>query len=319
MVPTFFGITLVMFALVQSVPGNPLLARFGGGGEAMSGGASADVIERMREQYNLDKPIPVQYAYWVSDLARLDFGISLKDDRPVWDKMLDALPITLQLSLISIVIAFIIAIPIGTYSATHPQSILDRTTTFILFLLYSLPSFWVAMLLIMFLGGGQWLDLFPTNGMSSLEADKFGWFRWTMDRVWHLALPLVCYTYTSLAVISRYMRTGMLDVIRQDYIRTARAYGFSERIVVFRYAMRNSLIPIITLIGAIFPTLIGGSIIIESIFSLPGMGRLMFDAMLFRDYPTIMGVTTFVAVMTLVGLVLADVLYAVVDPRIRLG
>jgi peptide/nickel transport system permease protein len=214
---------------------------------------------------------------------------------------------------------YLISIPIGVYSATHPGTIRDSAITLLLFIIYSMPAFWVAMLLILFLGGGEYLDWFPIHGLQSGEAETYSFAARILDRLWHMALPLFCMTYGSLAFLSRYMRAGMLDVMRQDYIRTARAYGFSERTVVWKYAMRNSLIAIITLLGGLLPSLIGGSIIIESIFSIPGMGRLAFEAVLSRDYPLIMGNVAMASLLTLAGLLLSDLLYVLVDPRIKLG
>jgi peptide/nickel transport system permease protein len=317
-VPTFLGITLISFFVIQIAPGNPInlrLMKLQGAMAAES--APEEIIERTKKLYGLDKPLPVQYALWLKRVATLDFGKSYKDQRPVLTKIGEALPITLQLNIISILLIYLISTPIGVFSATHPSTWRDAALTFVLFVLYSLPSFWVAMLLIYFLGGGQFLDWFPTYGLSSQGAANFTWCHWILDRAWHYVLPVFCLTYGGLAGLSRYARAGMVDVIRQDYIRTARAYGFSEKIVVFKYAMRNSLIPIITLLGTLLPALLGGSVIIERIFSIPGMGRLGFEAVLSRDYPLVMGILTISALLTLVSLILSDILYAIVDPRIR--
>ncbi|HOK10382.1 MAG TPA: ABC transporter permease [Candidatus Hydrogenedens sp.] len=319
MIPTFIGVSLITFAIIQLAPGSPVAFKLRGEGGAMRSNIETEkIIEQTKALYGLDKPIVVQYALWLSRIIRLDFGRSYKDQRPVMEKIRETLPITLQFTILETLLIYLIAIPLGTYSATHQRTLSDQIITFILFLLYSLPSFWVAMLLIMFLGGGDWWNLFPVNGINSIDAHHYSLARWILDRLWHMVLPLFCMTYAGLAGLSRYMRTGMLDVIRQDYIRTARAYGFSEKMVVFKYAMRNSLIPIITLLAGLLPGLIGGSVIIETIFSIPGMGRLGFEAVLSRDYPLIMGVFTISTLLTLIGLVLSDVLYAVVDPRIRL-
>lgn len=318
-IPAFLGISLITFLLIQSVPGSPIYMRLRAAeGDARSAAATQEIIEQTKRLYGLDKPIPVQYGLWLGRLSRLDFGNSYKDQRPVLDKILEALPITLQLSILSILLTYIIAIPIGVFSAVRQRSLADYIITLILFILYSLPSFWVAMLLILLLGEGGWLAWLPIYGASSTGAEGWPWHEQLLDRLRHLALPLICYTYGSLAAVSRFMRTGMLDVIRQDYIRTARAYGFSEKTIVLKYALRNALIPILTLAGTLLPALIGGSVIIESIFSLPGMGRLMWDAMLSRDYPLIMGIVTFSGILTLAGLILSDLLYALADPRIRL-
>mgnify|MGYP000723733237 FL=1 len=318
-IPTFIGVSLITFAIIQLAPGSPVAFKLRGEGGAMRANIETEkIIEQTKALYGLDKPIVVQYALWLGRMFRLDFGKSYKDQRPVMEKIAETLPITLQFTILETLLIYLIAIPLGTYSATHQRTISDQIITLILFLLYSLPSFWVAMLLILFLGGGDWWNLFPVNGINSIDATNYSWFGWLLDRLWHMVLPLFCMTYAGLAGLSRYMRTGMLDVIRQDYIRTARAYGFSEKVVVFKYAMRNSLIPIITLFAGLLPGLIGGSVIIETIFSIPGMGRLGFEAVLTRDYPLIMGVFTISTFLTLIGLVLSDVLYAVVDPRIRL-
>ena len=319
-IPTFLGISVLTFMLIQLAPGSPIYAKMMAAEGSIKGDAMTQkIIEDTKKLYGLDKPVPVQYALWLGKMLRLDFGNSYKDQRPVLDKVLEALPITLQFNVLAVLIIYLVSIPLGVFSATHQRTKTDYTITFVLFLLYSLPSFWVAMLLIMFLGGGEWLDWFPIYGLSSLGAEDWPWYRWLGDRLWHMVLPLFCFTYAGFAGLSRFMRSGMLDTIRQDYIRTARAYGFSEKVVVFKYAMRNSLIPIVTLLAGLLPGLIGGSVIIESIFSIPGMGRLGFEAVLSRDYPLIMGVFTISTLLTLAGLILSDILYAVVDPKIKLG
>jgi peptide/nickel transport system permease protein len=319
-IPTFVGISIITFGLIQMAPGSPIAFKLMGAEGALNADAStAAIIQQTKALYGLDKPIPVQYALWLSRLVRFDFGNSMKDQRPVMAKILDALPITLQLNILSLLIIYLLSIPMGVYSATHPRSWQDSTLTFGLFLLYSVPGFWLAMLLIMFFGGGEYLNWFPVYGINSTDAYTYSWPAWIVDRLWHMVLPVFCLSFGSLALLSRYMRAGMMEVLRQDYIRTARAYGFGERTVVWRYAMRNSLIPIITLLGGLLPGLIGGSIIIESIFSIPGMGRLAFEAVLSRDYPLIMGEVTIASLLTLAGLVLSDILYMLVDPRIKLG
>ncbi len=319
-VPTFIGISVLTFALIQLAPGSPIAFKLRGMDGAMKADAATqEIIEQTKALYGLDKPIPVQYALWLGRLFRLDFGNSMKDQRPVMDKIGEALPVTLMFNLLSLFFVYLISIPLGVYSATHPGTVRDSAVTLFLFILYSMPAFWVAMLLILFLGGGEYLDWFPIHGLQSGDAALLPWHLRLLDRLWHIALPLFCLTYGGLAMLSRYMRTGMLDVLRQDYIRTARAYGFAERTVVWKYAMRNSLITIVTLLGGLLPALIGGSIIIETIFSIPGMGRLAFEAVLSRDYPLIMGEVTIAALLTLAGLLLSDLLYVVVDPRIKLG
>ncbi|MBI2422576.1 MAG: ABC transporter permease [Candidatus Hydrogenedentes bacterium] len=317
-IPTFLGISLITFAIVQLAPGSPVyLVLHKMEGSSPTGSVSKDVIEQTKKLYGLDKPLPQRYVIWLGKLCLLDFGASYKDQRPVTTRILEALPITILLNVISLFLIYLIAIPMGIFSATHPNSIPDRISTMGMFLLFSLPNFWVAMLLMFFLGGGAYLNWFPVYGLSSIGADAYSWPKWLLDRSWHLVLPIVCLTYNGFAALSRYARAGVIETIRQDYIRTARAYGFSERTVIYRYALRNSLIPIITLLGTLLPAMIGGSVIIESIFSINGMGRLSFEAILGRDYPMIMGVLSFTALLTMAGLILSDIIAAVVDPRIK--
>ncbi|HRI86946.1 MAG TPA: ABC transporter permease [Candidatus Hydrogenedentes bacterium] len=317
-IPSFIGISLITFLMLQLMPGNPVMLRLQKlQGTMGAGSISPAIIEETKRLYGLDKPIYVQYGLWVGRMCMLDFGTSYKDRRPVRDKILEALPVTLQLSVASIFLIYLFSIPIGVYSATHQRTVSDGIITAFLFLLYSLPSFWVAMLLIYFLGSGQPFSWFPIYGVRSLDADSMTWFEAVKDRLWHMVLPVFCLTYAGLAQLSQFSRSGMIDVIRQDYIRTARAYGFTERVVIFKYAMRNALIPIITLLANVLPAMIGGSVIIENIFSIPGMGRLSFESLLARDYPMVMGLLTVSALLTLAGLILSDILYAITDPRIK--
>jgi len=257
-----------------------------------------------------------QYPRWLVRMFMLDFGNSIKDNRPVWDHIKESVPVSLIFTLTSFILAYLIAIPLGIYSATHQYSTGDKVTTVILFILYSLPNFWVATMAIVFFGGGDFLSIFPVSGLHSVGVESLTSWQYFLDLMHHVALPLIIWTYGSFSALSRYMRGSMLEVIRQDYIRTARAKGLSERMVTYKHALRNSLIPIITMLANLLPLAISGSIIIESIFSIPGMGQLSFNAVLYRDYPIIMAVTTISAMLTLFGILLSDLLYAIVDPRI---
>jgi peptide/nickel transport system permease protein len=318
-IPTLLGITAVTFLIIQLAPGNPAMMAIRRGAAGITEDAiSKEIVEQTKKLYGLDKPIPVQYALWLKRLATFDFGTSYKDHRNVLEKILERLPVSLQLSFISILLVYLIAVPIGVYSSTHQHTLSDNVITVFLFILYSLPNFWVATLLIMFLGGGDFLDLFPIYGLVSDNYEQLTFWGKFGDRLWHLVLPITCLTYVGLARISRFGRVGMLEAIRQDYIRTARAKGLSEKAVVFKHAFRNSIIPIVTLLAALLPAMLGGSVIIESIFSIPGMGQLAFESILARDYPTIMGITTISALLTLIGILLADLCYALIDPRISL-
>lgn len=257
-----------------------------------------------------------QYHRWLSHFVRLDFGLSYIDKRPIWSKIKEALPWTLVLNLIAILLSYIIAIPIGISSARNKGSIGDRITTVFLFIMYSLPVFWVATLLITFITTPEYgMNLFPTFGVGEVT-DKTPWLDAVQERVAHFILPVFCLTYGSLAYLSRQMRGGVLSVFKQDYIRTARAKGLSEGKVVWKHAFRNSLIPIITIFASLFPAAISGAFIIEIIFSLPGMGKVAYLSLQARDYPMVFAVMMFSALLTLVGTLVSDILYAVVDPRI---
>lgn len=317
-VPTLLGITFITFLMIQLAPGNPVsmkIQQLGGEG-IKSETVSREVIEQTKKLYGLDKPFHVQYGLWMKRLATLDFGASYKDHRPVLEKIKDALPVTLLLNIISILLIYLISVPLGVYSAIRPESRLDKVLTMVQFFLYSLPSFWVAMILIIYLGGGEYLDLFPVTGIVSEGGGALSWWRKAIDLIWHLVLPVTVLTYGGFAFLSRFSRAQLLEVVRQDYIRTARAKGLSERKVIFKHALRNSLIPFVTLVGTLLPALLGGSVIVEQIFSIPGMGKLGFEAVLSRDYPTVMAIATIEAFLTLVSLLISDVVYVFIDPRI---
>ncbi|MBI4126246.1 MAG: ABC transporter permease [Deltaproteobacteria bacterium] len=320
MIPTLLGITLITFAMMHLAPGDPAALKAQQGTEQLaSDQMSEEILAQTRALYGLDQPLPIQYLRWLGRIATLDFGESYRDHRPVLEKIGDALPITLTLNVLSIFIIYIIAIPLGAFAALKPGSFVDRASAIGLFVLYSLPSFWVAMMLIVYLGGGDHLNWFPIAGFISDGADMLPWWGKIANIAWHLVLPVACLTYGGFAFLSRFARTSVLEVIRQDFIRTARAKGCSERQVLVRHAMRNSLIPMLTLMGALLPELLGGSVIIEQIFALPGMGRLGFESVLARDYPVVMAIATISAVLTLVGILITDILYVIVDPRITYG
>lgn len=314
---TLLGITVISFAVMHLAPGSPVDFLLRGTSEAgLDAQISAQVVEQTRKSFGFDKPLHIRYLIWLKKALTLDFGLSYKDQRPVRTKIFEGLLVSLQISFTSIILVYLIAVPIGVFCAVKQDSFADRAITLSLFILYSLPNFWVGTLMIVFLCGGDFLNIFPVAGLSSLNAEQWGFWRWLGDRLWHLILPIACMTYGGLASLSRYGRSGMLEVIRQDYITTARAKGLPEKLVIFRHAIRNSLIPIVTLAAALLPALLGGSVIIESIFSIPGMGRLTFEAILSRDYNLVMGIFTVSALLTLFGILLSDIAYVLIDPRI---
>jgi peptide/nickel transport system permease protein len=319
-IPTLLAITFITFLISHLAPGDPTELKVGVSQESMKTDAKSNLNQEAKNYYKqkwgLDKPIHIQYALWLWNMCRGDFGNSFVDNRPVLEKIVERIPTTLSISIFVIFLEYLIAIPIGIYSAARQYSFWDRFSTFILFVLYSLPSFWIATMCIVFLANVEYLKIFPTSGLTTLGSDNWPFIERLWDRVQHLILPITCYAYASFAFLSRQMRGSMLEVIRQDYIRTARAKGLTEKSVVLKHALRNSLIPIITLLGTILPALVGGSVIIETIFSIPGVGQLAFQALVSRDYPLIMAELVMSALLTVVGLLVVDILYAYVDPRI---
>lgn len=319
-IPTLIAITLITFTISHLAPGDPTELKVGVSNENMKADEKSQLNQEAKNYYKqkwgLDKPIYMQYIIWLGNMATGDFGNSFVDNRPVMSKIWERIPVTASISAVIILLAYLIAIPIGIYSAARQYSFMDRLSTFILFVLYSLPSFWIATMAIVFLANVEYIKLFPTSGLTTLGSDNWGFFEKIWDRLYHLILPITCSALASFAFLSRQMRGSMLEVIRQDYIRTARAKGLKERTVVMKHALRNSLIPIITLLGGILPGLISGSVIVETIFSIPGVGQLAFQALISRDYPLIMAELVLSAILTMLGLLLVDIMYAFVDPRI---
>ncbi len=313
LIPLMLGITLITFAVVHLAPGEPVEMQI-----SMNPKVTAEARERLKKFYGLDKPLHVQYAVWVKKLAMLDFGRSFApDNRPVIDKIRERIPITLSLNIISLVIEFGLAIPIGILAAIRRDTLFDKGMTVFVFIGFAVPTFWLALLL-MYLFGVK-LGWLPVSGLHSLGSEAYGSLRWLLDMAKHLLIPVSVAAFGSLAGLSRYMRSTMLDVIRQDYITTARAKGLPERTVIFRHALRNALLPVITLLGLSVPGLIGGSVIFETIFAIPGMGQLFYGGVMARDYPLVMGILVIGAGLTLIGNLLADLGYAFADPRIRHG
>jgi peptide/nickel transport system permease protein len=305
----------MVFAISRLAPGDPVSLSMGPNGQ-MNAQRAADVRKARMALYGLDKPIPVQYAIWLKRVVKLDFGDSIKHHRPVIDLIRERLPVTITLNLISIVIIYLISIPLGIFTAVKQGKFSDKVSSIILFMLWSLPSMWVGQMLIGYLCGPTFKNWFPPAGLSSNFADSLPFFPWLGDRLWHLVLPVVCLSYSGFAYLTKQVRAGMLDNLRSDYIRTARAKGLDNWTVTFRHAFRNSVIPIITIMASLLPAMIGGSVIIESIFSIPGMGRLAFEAITTRDYNVVMAVATTAGFLDIVGLLLADIAYAIADPRI---
>jgi peptide/nickel transport system permease protein len=313
---TILGITFLTFGVMKLAPGDPsqLVRGQASGGNVQATQANIESMNEWRKERHLDKHWTLQYLYWLRDLCTGDLGRSFLPPRQsVWTLIWDRLPITLVLNLIAFFLIYLIALPIGILGGAKQFTLWDRITTVVVFLLYSLPAFWIATLMLAYLCTP---DGFRTTGYHGSTIAELGFFPWMWKWVLHLTLPIICMTYAGFAFISRQMRSALLEQIRQDFVRTARAKGLSERVVILRHACRNALIPIITLFGSLLPELFSGAIIIEAVFSIPGMGQQLFLAISERDYPVVMGIETVSALLTLGGILISDLLYVAVNPAI---
>jgi len=310
-IPMMLGITLVSFFIIHLAPGSPTDMV-----TDLNPNASPQVVKKLRELYHLDEPVIVQYFLWLKDVAVLDFGQSFSmDARPVLDKILERMPVTISINLMELVLVFVTALPIGVLAATRRYSFFDSFTTVLVFLGFAMPTFWLALLMMMFFG--VWLNWLPISGLTSIDHDSLSFFGKLLDYAKHLVMPMLAAGLTSLAGLSRFSRQNMLEVLRQDYVTTARAKGLAERNVIFKHCLKNAILPVVTILALSIPGLIGGSVIFETIFSIPGMGQLFYQAVMARDYPLIMGVLVMGSFLTLFANLLADVAYGVADPRIH--
>ena len=319
------GISLISFFIMHLAPGDVTSSE-----ASFNPKASEESRQKLRELYNLDKPVIIQYGLWVKRIAQLDFGNSFAShQKPVlWERkdksgnitkglIQESLPITLMINLLGIFIIFSISIVLGTLSAVRQNTWIDRSITLFVFIGFAIPGFWLALLLMYWTGvSHQWL---PISGLHSPGFQNLSGFGQFIDLLKHLVLPVSISSLSGLAGISLYVRNGMLDILHQDFITTARSKGLKENKVVFIHALKNAILPLITIIGLSIPGLIGGSVIAESIFAIPGMGKLFYDSVLMRDFPVIMGILTIGSFLTLIGNLLADVGYAWADPRVRKG
>ncbi|ASB90122.1 ABC transporter permease [Bacillus sonorensis] len=303
-IPILLGITILSFAIMKAAPGDPMALM-------MDPTISAADREKFIEKYGLNEPEHIQYLKWLGNMIQGDFGTSIiRKGMPVSELIMARLPNTLLLMLVSTILALLISIPFGVLSARRPYSKLDYGITFTSFIGLAVPNFWLGLILIMFLAVN--LGWFPTGGVMTINSDFSLW-----DRVHHLILPAFVLAAADMAGLTRYTRSSMLDVLRQDYMRTARAKGFKENRVVYKHGLRNGLLPVITIFGLMIPSFIGGAVVTEQIFSWPGLGKLFVDSAFQRDYPVIMAMTVISAALVVIGNLIADILYAVVDPRIE--
>ena len=307
------AITVLAFVVIHLAPGEPIVLQ-----QELQTTQSPQQKQTLHELYGLDKPLHVQYWAWLNRLVRVDLGRSFSPDGlPVWEKIRERIPVTLSLNLAEVCLIYLTAVPLGVFAAVRRHTLFDRLTTVFVFIGFATPDFWLALLL-MILFGVQ-LGWLPISGLRSLNWEYLAPAAQAWDLAAHLILPIFIGAFGGLAGLSRFMRGSMLEVIRQDYIRTAQAKGLSERVVLYKHALRNAVLPIVTILGLSLPGLIGGSVIVESVFAIPGMGQLAVQSVFARDYPVVMGLLTIGAGLTLLGNRLADVCYGIVDPRIRVA
>ena len=315
-IPLVLGVATIVFFVVNLAPGDPAL-------RYISPRLSSETIEQIRVSMGLDQPAYIRYLKWMAGLAQGDLGYSFTQNRPVLDIVKALLPNTLLLSVTAVGLAFIVGILLGVIQAIRQYSILDSVSSVLALFFYSMPSFWLALMMILTFSYfarnvWEWPIWFPASGMMTEAQYPFmSPLEKVQDRIMHLVLPATSLALVLAAGIARFTRASMLEVIRQDFVRTARAKGLPERVVVMKHALRNGLIPVITLLGLLLPFLFSGTVFIESVFAWPGMGKLLVDGILERDYPVVMGASLIFANMVVIGNLIADLLYAVVDPRIR--
>jgi microcin C transport system permease protein len=335
MIPTLLGVTMIVFAIINLAPGSPIeqkiqQLKFGGAsgeasgagsvaGGAGSGGDSAiseEVIEALKKQYGFDKPIHVRYMIWLKNLMTLDFGESFTYEEPVLDVISSKFPVSLQFGIINLILTYIVCVFLGVTKAIKNGTKFDLISSIVLFVMYAIPGFMLGILLIQFFASGNYLEIFPVQGLVGDDYEYLNFFEKIWDRVTHFILPLTCYMIGSFTMLTMLMKNSLLDEIKKDYIRTARAKGLDEKVIFLKHGLRNALIPIVTGIGGFLTVFFAGSLLIEVIFNLDGIGQMSYQAVLERDYNVIMGSVFIQSFLMLVGNLISDVTYVFVDPRI---
>lgn len=329
MIPTLFGITLVYFVIINMAPGSPVeqkiqQLRFGGmggqgstdAGDSKDNAISEEVVEALKKQYGFDKPLHMRYIIWLKNLSRLDFGESFTYEEPAIDIIVSKFPVSIQFGLISLILSYLICIPLGIFKAIKHGSAFDLSSSILLSALYSVPGFMLAILLLVFFAGGDFLEWFPLGSLVSDNYDDLAFFDKIKDRIWHFVLPLASYMVGQFTVLTILMKNSLLDEIKKDYVRTARAKGVSEKVVYLKHAARNALIPIVTGLGSFLSFFLAGSLLIETIFELDGLGLLGYEAVLQRDYNILMSLLFIQSFLMLIGNLISDLAYIIVDPRI---
>lgn len=312
MIPVMVGITMISFIVINLAPGSPTDLQ-----TELNPKMTPEIVEKLRKHYELDKPIHIRYLKWLKNISILDFGRSFSPDgRKVIEKIGERIPITLTINLLSIILIIVISVPFGIFISVKKGSTSERLLSFVSFIFYSIPSFWFALILITVFG--VYMGILPISGLRSLNYSNLSLWGKLIDLCKHLILPVIVASIGSIAGFSRYMASNFDDVLRQEYITLAKIKGLPESLILRRHALKNALLPVITILGLSIPGLIGGSVIVESIFSIPGMGELFYKSVMARDYPVIMGMLVISSFLTLLGNLIADICYAIVDPRIRL-
>lgn len=320
-IPTFLGITLVTFVIINMAPGGPIeqklqKIRMSGGGGGSSAVVSEEILENLKKQYGFDKPIHERYFIWLKNIGKMDFGESFSYQEPAVDVITSKFPVSLQFGIASLILTYLICIPLGVKKAIKAGSTFDQITGVVLYFMYAVPPLVLGIFLIVWFAGGSYFDWFPIGGIKSDNYDTFTFFGKVWDRAYHFILPLTCYMFGSFTELTMLVRNSMLDVIQSDYVRTARSKGLKDQVVYYKHALRNALIPVATGLGGFLRVFLAGSLIIETIFNLDGIGLLSYQSILSRDYNVIMGITFISALLLLVGNLISDFILVLVDPRI---
>lgn len=320
-IPTFLGITLITFLIINAAPGGPIeqklqKIRMGGGDGGRSTAISQEILDGLSKQYGFDKPVHVRYFIWLKNISKLDFGQSFSYQEPVIDVITQKFPVSLSFGFASLILTYLVCIPLGVKKAISAGSKFDQISGIVLYVLYAIPPLVLGILLIVWFAGGSHFDLFPIGNLYSDNYDTMTNWGKFWDRVYHFILPLTCYMLGNFTGLTMLVRNSMLDIIKSDYIRTARSKGLADKMVYYKHALRNALIPVATGLGGFLRVFLAGSLIIERIFNLDGIGLLSFNSILARDYNVIMGITFISALLLLAGNIISDIIYVLVDPRI---
>jgi microcin C transport system permease protein len=328
-IPTLLGVTMVVFVIINMAPGGPIeqklqQMRFGSGDSGESStksrgatqGVSDEVLEALKKQYGFDQPLHMRYILWLKNIATLNFGESFTYEEPVIDVITSKFPVSLQFGIVSLILSYLVSIPLGIVKAIKKGGTFDMLSSFLLFVMYSIPPFMLAILLIVFFSGGSFFEWFPVGGLHSEGYDELSSLEQIWDRIHHFILPLICFTIGSFTSLTILMKNSLIEEIKKDYIRTARAKGVDEKVVYMKHALKNALIPIVTGLGGFLSVFFAGSLLLETIFQLDGIGLLSYKSVLSRDFNVIMGLIFIQSALFLLGNVLSDIAYVLVDPRI---